>query len=87
LAPLHKLLTARVVCRGVSFAPGLGGPRLMAAHLSSIARIHPTLLSGGLGLTDVFCQFVVLGREREQFIPEFAGWFCFGHVSKLLALL
>jgi hypothetical protein len=30
---LHKLLTGRVVCRGVSFAPGSGGLRSIAAHL------------------------------------------------------
>jgi hypothetical protein len=33
IGALHKLLTGRVVCRGVRFAPGLGGLRSIPAYL------------------------------------------------------
>jgi hypothetical protein len=42
---LYELLTGHLVCRGVNFAPGLGGPCLIATHFSSITRFHPDPLA------------------------------------------
>ena len=48
-----KLLTGHVVCRDVRIASVLGRLRFMAAHLSSIARIH-SQPSGWRGRGDCF---------------------------------